>query len=120
MVEQWQRQLPAGPGPCRAGRTSHGSLLQLRPDHEGRPPDRRCGRLPARSAHRKRTETQSNQTGVASGISRFRTRRHETKLMATPVYGWERGASLREWLLQEPYRFEFYQAVRLLEAFRRP
>ena len=40
--------------------------------------------------------------------------------MATPVYGWERGASLREWLLQEPYRFEFYQAVRLLEAFRRP
>lgn len=38
--------------------------------------------------------------------------------MATPSYGWERPASLREWLLHEPYRFEFYQAVRLLEAFR--
>ena len=38
--------------------------------------------------------------------------------MAAPAYGWERAASLREWLLNEPYRFEFYQAVRLLEAFR--
>lgn len=38
--------------------------------------------------------------------------------MAPPSYGWQRDASLREWLLKEPYRFEFYQAVRLLEAFR--
>jgi type VI secretion system protein ImpH len=38
--------------------------------------------------------------------------------MAAPGYGWERAASLREWLLNEPYRFEFYQAVRLLEGLR--
>ncbi|HEX3683275.1 MAG TPA: type VI secretion system baseplate subunit TssG [Bryobacteraceae bacterium] len=37
--------------------------------------------------------------------------------MASTAYGWERAASLREWLLHEPYRFEFYQAVRLLEGF---
>ena len=39
--------------------------------------------------------------------------------MASVVCGWERSASVHDWLLQEPYRFEFYQAVRLLEALRR-
>ncbi len=38
--------------------------------------------------------------------------------MADPVYGWQREHSLREWLFQEPFRFEFYQAVRLLELLQ--
>jgi type VI secretion system protein ImpH len=38
--------------------------------------------------------------------------------MAGPGYGWQKDRSLREWLFGEPFRFEFYQAVRLLEALR--
>lgn len=34
--------------------------------------------------------------------------------MAT--YGWRTGHSVAKWLFEEPYRFDFYQAVRLLEA----
>jgi type VI secretion system protein ImpH len=30
-------------------------------------------------------------------------------------FGWQREKSVRDWLLAEPYRFDFYQAVRLLE-----
>jgi len=37
--------------------------------------------------------------------------------MATS-YGWRGDASLREWLFAEPWAFEFYQAVRLLDAMR--
>jgi type VI secretion system protein ImpH len=38
--------------------------------------------------------------------------------MADPAYGWQKERSLRDWLFDEPFRFEFYQAVRLLEALR--
>jgi type VI secretion system protein ImpH len=30
-------------------------------------------------------------------------------------FGWRRGASVEEWLFAEPWEFEFYQAVKLLE-----
>jgi type VI secretion system protein ImpH len=33
-------------------------------------------------------------------------------------YGWQKDRSLRDWLFDEPFRFEFYQAVRLLEALQ--
>lgn len=33
------------------------------------------------------------------------------------AHGWRRSRSVHEWLTDEPYKFEFYQAVRLLEAF---
>ncbi len=36
--------------------------------------------------------------------------------MAT--FGWGTDTSVKDWLFQEPYRFEFYQAVRLLELLR--
>src|ERR1700728_3316256 len=104
MVEQRQRQLPARPGACGAGWSPHGSPLYVRPDHEGRPSDRRCRRPPRAAGE------------IACSLSRSRSQRPETKLMAAG-YGWERAASLREWLLNEPYRFELYQAVRLLEVF---
>jgi type VI secretion system protein ImpH len=39
--------------------------------------------------------------------------------MAGPGYGWQKDRSLRDWLFDEPFRFEFYQAVRLLESLRR-
>lgn len=32
-----------------------------------------------------------------------------------PQYGWKRGASALDWLYAEPWMFDFYQAVRLLE-----
>lgn len=38
--------------------------------------------------------------------------------MADPRFGWQQARSLEDWLYSEPYRFEFCQAVRLLEAFR--
>lgn len=34
------------------------------------------------------------------------------------LHGWQRSDSVAEWLFEEPQKFEFYQAVRLLEAFR--
>ncbi|WP_433964493.1 type VI secretion system baseplate subunit TssG [Tunturiibacter gelidiferens] len=33
------------------------------------------------------------------------------------TYGWREAPSIRQWLYAEPYRFEFLQAVRLLEQF---
>ncbi len=33
-------------------------------------------------------------------------------------HGWQQSRSLIEWLADEPYRFEFYQAVRILEAIQ--
>jgi type VI secretion system protein ImpH len=33
-------------------------------------------------------------------------------------FGWQKNRSLRDWLFEEPFRFEFYQAVRLLEGIR--
>ena len=39
--------------------------------------------------------------------------------MATAGYGWQKGRSVEDWLIKEPYRFEFYQAVRLIEAIYR-
>jgi type VI secretion system protein ImpH len=38
--------------------------------------------------------------------------------MAQAVYGWQSGLPLADWLFAEPYRFEFYQAVRLLALLR--
>jgi type VI secretion system protein ImpH len=35
-----------------------------------------------------------------------------------PRFGWQRRRSVEDWLYSEPYRFEFCQAVRLLESFR--
>lgn len=32
------------------------------------------------------------------------------------AFGWQRDRSVEEWLFREPYRFEFVQAIRLLEA----
>lgn len=40
--------------------------------------------------------------------------------MAGPAYGWQKPRSVRDWLFAEPFRFEFYQAVRLLEGMRKP
>jgi type VI secretion system protein ImpH len=34
------------------------------------------------------------------------------------AYGWRGEASVRDWLFAEPWAFEFYQAVRLLDAMR--
>ncbi|HWE50596.1 MAG TPA: type VI secretion system baseplate subunit TssG [Bryobacteraceae bacterium] len=39
--------------------------------------------------------------------------------MADLAYGWRKSRSVEEWLFEEPFRFEFYQAVRLLEILRR-
>jgi type VI secretion system protein ImpH len=39
--------------------------------------------------------------------------------VATAGYGWQKGRSVEDWLIKEPYRFEFYQAVRLIEAIYR-
>src|SRR5260370_22216763 len=33
------------------------------------------------------------------------------------TFGWREKPSIRHWLIAEPYRFEFIQAVRLLEQF---
>ena len=33
------------------------------------------------------------------------------------TFGWREKPSIRQWLIAEPYRFEFIQAVRLLEQF---
>jgi type VI secretion system protein ImpH len=38
--------------------------------------------------------------------------------MAGAIHGWQRSSSVRDWLVDEPFKFEFYQAVRLLEAFQ--
>jgi type VI secretion system protein ImpH len=38
--------------------------------------------------------------------------------MTHRAFGWQTDRSLEDWLYAEPYRFEFYQAVRLLESFR--
>ena len=35
-----------------------------------------------------------------------------------PRFGWQQSRSLEDWLFGEPFRFEFCQAVRLLESFR--
>jgi len=34
------------------------------------------------------------------------------------TFGWQSERSVEEWLFAEPYRFDFFQAVRLLEALR--
>jgi len=39
--------------------------------------------------------------------------------MTTTGYGWQKEHSVQDWLIKEPYRFEFYQAVRLIEAIYR-
>ena len=39
--------------------------------------------------------------------------------MTTAGYGWQKEHSVQDWLIKEPYRFEFYQAVRLIEAIYR-
>ncbi len=36
--------------------------------------------------------------------------------MVSAAFGWQRDRSVEEWLYREPYRFEFMQAIRLLEA----
>lgn len=38
--------------------------------------------------------------------------------MSTPAYGWQGSSSVAEWLGDEPFRFEFHQAVRILEVIR--
>ena len=38
--------------------------------------------------------------------------------MAEKSYGWRREASLEEWLAAEPWEFEFFQAVKLLERMQ--
>ncbi|MFL6446768.1 MAG: type VI secretion system baseplate subunit TssG [Bryobacteraceae bacterium] len=38
--------------------------------------------------------------------------------MSQQTHGWRQSRSLVEWLADEPYRFEFYQAVRILEAIQ--
>src|SRR5277367_4658086 len=38
------------------------------------------------------------------------------RIPGTPVtYGWKQKASVEEWLLAEPWRFEYFQAIKLLE-----
>ena len=39
--------------------------------------------------------------------------------MSKHSYGWQGGSSVAEWLGDEPFRFEFHQAVRLLEVIRK-
>ena len=39
--------------------------------------------------------------------------------MTAARYGWQKERSVEDWLIKEPYRFEFYQAVRLIEAIYR-
>jgi type VI secretion system protein ImpH len=39
--------------------------------------------------------------------------------MKTPAYGWQGGKSVTEWLRDEPFRFEFHQAIRILESVQR-
>jgi type VI secretion system protein ImpH len=39
--------------------------------------------------------------------------------MAAPGYGWQREQSVADWLQHQPFRFEFLQAVRIIEAIQR-
>jgi type VI secretion system protein ImpH len=38
--------------------------------------------------------------------------------MAAPGYGWQREESVADWLRDQPFRFEFLQAVRIIEAIQ--
>lgn len=38
--------------------------------------------------------------------------------MAAPAQGWRSDTAVADWLFAEPYRFEFFQAVKLLEALQ--
>jgi len=40
----------------------------------------------------------------------------EPRKKSLPEFGWRRPGALSDWVLSEPYRFEFTQAVRLIEA----
>ena len=40
-----------------------------------------------------------------------------TALTTVSSFGWKKESSVEDWLYAEPWRFEFYQAVRLLESF---
>src|SRR3954453_23918505 len=35
-----------------------------------------------------------------------------------PDFGWKSGSSVQDWLLAEPYRFDFYQAVKILQILQ--
>jgi type VI secretion system protein ImpH len=40
-------------------------------------------------------------------------------MMETRGYGWQRDSSVADWLSEEPFRFEFHQAIRILEVIHR-